>query len=368
MSSDQTIDQTIEQHVDFYDDYEEEMSADADGPYRQIPFTDEGDDGEDWQDEEGDDEMFPIGYTIQFSPPPPDDDQAGGVGAPRGGLGSQALPVPSVMRSDWNGIPQDGAEYLFTVRFVQARSRPRVVAKANPYALNLSSRSRRSSTPTASSSLPNPAWRVQFGFRFANMRKSLRDQEPSNWILDDAYRQTPPANDESNWKIFIFGKKVTSNGTDQPSITHSGQKRPIPMFLKALDQVTVIAILSHYTGWIEERLNSLISLIEKHTALVENDFEGADSTTSPLEVSLLSAHDGSWLLGLLSILDSVLTSEDIYKLRALARVCKRIAQIADAASKQAESTDDTSHQEAAAGWMVVAAIVDVWGQRDLWDD
>lgn len=105
-------------------------------------------------------------------------------------------------------------------------------------------------------------------------------------------------------------------------------------------------------------------LIEQHAkpTPAHPDEDGAH------EITLLSAHDGAWLLGLLSILDSVLTSEDIYKLRALARVCKRVAQIADAASKQANSTEDSSHQEAAAGWMVVAAIADVWGQKDLWED
>lgn len=249
----------------------------------------------------------------------------------------------------------------------EAESRPRVVAKENPYAVKPSSRKARSTTPSVtpgSSSSVDVAWRAQFAFRFNNMRKSLQEQDPDNWTMDSTYLNTPPANDESNWRIFIFGKKVVPSSGDQTLVEYVGAKQPIPTFLKALDQVTVIAILTHYTSWIEERLDSLMALIEDHTETPANDSE-ADTAH---EITLLSAHDGSWLLGLLSILDSVLTAQDIYRLRALARACKRVAQIADAASKQAGSQDDSSHQEAAAGWMVVAAIADVWGQKDLWDD
>ncbi|EGF97172.1 uncharacterized protein MELLADRAFT_87425 [Melampsora larici-populina 98AG31] len=357
------------QQADFYDDYDDEMNSHpdfAEGAY-------ETDGNEEWADEyeeeeEESQEMFPIGYSIEFSPPRFDgNDEGKSSDAPRGGLGSQALPVPDSMRSDWDGIPQDGAEYLFTVRFVQAESRPRVVAKENPYALKPRSRKARSTTPSGnpgSSSSVDVAWRAQFAFRFNNMRKSLQDQEPDNWSMDNAYLNTPPANDESNWRIFIFGKKVVPSSGDQTLIKWVGAKQPIPTFLKALDQVTVIAILTHYTGWIEERLYSLMALIEQHTETPGDDSE-ADTAH---EITLLSAHDGSWLLGLLSILDSVLTAQDIYRLRALARACKRVAQIADAASTQAVSQDDSSHQEAAAGWMVVAAIADVWGQKDLWED
>jgi hypothetical protein len=80
-----------------------------------------------WQYEEEEDseegaeeEHFPIGYTIEFlaedREAPKEDGDA--EQAPRGGLGSQALPVSDTLRADWDGVPTDGAEYLFTVRFV----------------------------------------------------------------------------------------------------------------------------------------------------------------------------------------------------------------------------------------------------------
>jgi len=51
-----------------------------------------------------------IGLTINCAPqaaPPPD--------APRGGLGSQVLPVAD-LDDDFDGSPEDGLEYLFMVR------------------------------------------------------------------------------------------------------------------------------------------------------------------------------------------------------------------------------------------------------------
>jgi hypothetical protein len=54
---------------------------------------------------------IPIGFTINFplgSDTVPDD-------APKGGLGSQVLPVAE-LDEDFGGIPEDGMQYLWTVR------------------------------------------------------------------------------------------------------------------------------------------------------------------------------------------------------------------------------------------------------------
>jgi hypothetical protein len=69
-------------------------------------------------------EEFPIGYTIDFCAEDRDafSDDAETGQAPRGGLGSQALPVSESLRDDWDGVPTDGAEYLFTVRYVLSLS------------------------------------------------------------------------------------------------------------------------------------------------------------------------------------------------------------------------------------------------------
>lgn len=54
-----------------------------------------------------------IGMSISFevAPPPKHD-------APRGGLGSQVLPVAD-LEADWEGAPEDGSQYLALVRYAQ---------------------------------------------------------------------------------------------------------------------------------------------------------------------------------------------------------------------------------------------------------
>ena len=53
-----------------------------------------------------------IGMSISFAPAAPDKDEA-----PRGGVGSQVLPVAD-LEPDFDGAPEDGLEYLFLVRRV----------------------------------------------------------------------------------------------------------------------------------------------------------------------------------------------------------------------------------------------------------
>ncbi|MBW0510432.1 hypothetical protein O181_050147 [Austropuccinia psidii MF-1] len=305
---------------------------------------------------------FPIGYTIQFSPEPfhQDVDLPGSSQAARGGLGSQALPVALELSQDHDGVPLDGSEYLLLVR-QEAQARPRVMTHANPYALRKSSETSKllQSRPAPTQISPSKTWRDQFILRFNNIRKSIQSQEPWHWDLDENYRQIPANNDQSNWKIFIHGKKL--NLTEYPP------KPPIPLFLKALEQPTIIAILSHYQTWIQEKVHLLVALVEKN-ALENNSALNSkpDSPTIPQDITLLSAHDGAWLMGLLSVLDTVLTAEDVFKLRELARTCKQVAKIAEAALKLGD--DPSATQEAAIAWMAVTGIADVWGQKDIWDD
>lgn len=56
-----------------------------------------------------------IGLTIDFTDLVPSSTRDGD--APRGGLGSQVLPVAE-LDPDFEGEPEDGSEYLFLVRQV----------------------------------------------------------------------------------------------------------------------------------------------------------------------------------------------------------------------------------------------------------
>jgi hypothetical protein len=75
----------------------------------------------------------------------------------------------------------------------------------------------------------------------------------------------------------------------------------------------------------------------------------------------VTEHDLKWILGLLSVADSLLESSDISTLRTLARTCIEGAELlatGDAA--------DAAQKQIAGCWMVVAAISGIWGQSDIW--
>lgn len=71
---------------------------------------DDADDEEVCLEEEAVDPL--IGMTFHFTPSAPKDD------APRGGQGSQVLPVADYLDDSFDRDPEDGLEYLFTVRCV----------------------------------------------------------------------------------------------------------------------------------------------------------------------------------------------------------------------------------------------------------
>jgi hypothetical protein len=71
----------------------------------------------------------------------------------------------------------------------------------------------------------------------AGFWQSLQVQEPWHWDLPEDFCRPPPDNDESNWKIFISGKRT--NLKDYPA------RAPIPLFLKALEQVGFLRALQN---------------------------------------------------------------------------------------------------------------------------
>ncbi|KAI8462079.1 survival motor neuron interacting protein 1-domain-containing protein [Phakopsora pachyrhizi] len=371
------------EHSDqLYDDYDY---------YNQYHEDEVGDEDQEYEAEEGfydeyevEMDQFPVGYSVELFNEMDfglNDNQQPSEQLARGGLGSQALPVSDQLRADWDGNPIDGAEYLFTVRF--AKKIPRVIIKEKPQEKPFLKQSRliksiiKSVEPDSGLSdldysRPSQAWRTQFLNHFISMRKSLNNHEPYHWELDEDYQRIPSANDRSNWKIFISGKKLLSDNNQ-----FSSPKKPLPIFLKALEHSSVVAILSHYQSWISERISILIELVGQRSAQLE---EKRDDDV-PKNLVLISNHDGSWLLGLLLVLDELLTSDEIFNLRELARVCKSVVMISVNELRHQKETSEkdskllkikfndkisTTKHELAIGWMVLIIIVDFWGQKDLW--
>lgn len=86
-----------------------------------------------------------------------------------------------------------------------------------------------------------------------------------------------------------------------------------------------------------------------------------------------------WMFSLMGVLDDQLTGQDISTLRTLARASIQVAKYTSqgpATSTNEEvgegKDDDVDGREkdyqTSGLWMVVAAVVGIWGQMDIWDE
>lgn len=90
------------------------------------------------------------------------------------------------------------------------------------------------------------------------------------------------------------------------------------------------------------------------------------------ECAITETH-GRWMFALLSRVDDYLTADEMSTLRSLARGCMdlikhRLQQRADGAAPDVEAdVGDVTIAETSC-WLVIAAVIGLWGQRDLWQD
>ena len=73
-----------------------------------------------------------------------------------------------------------------------------------------------------------------------------------------------------------------------------------------------------------------------------------------------------WIFGLLSVVENQLTGDDVHILRELARACLGLIQ--DRLAEPNPSSVEVQQRELAQWWIPVAAVVNIWGQRDIWMD
>ena len=163
----------------------------------------------------------------------------------------------------------------------------------------------------------------------------------------------------------------------------------------------MLSVLEHFTSWLDDRLEAheiasrppekkipstvfLPPAMRKKQA--SKPVPAAAAAAEPAALSLvvepltpaqplpplLSPLESQWLVSLLSLLDSMLGSHEVSTLRTLARTCQDIAQ----ATHEQQTTSEQGIQSVAGKtsldevikscWTVVAAVWEVWGQRDLW--
>lgn len=92
----------------------------------------------------------------------------------------------------------------------------------------------------------------------------------------------------------------------------------------------------------------------------------------------LNAH-ARWIFALLSRVDDFCGGEEVSGLRALARACLSLIHLrrkqeaskdesGESVDKENVSDGKESRMSETSCWMIICAVVGVWGQRDLWMD
>lgn len=136
-------------------------------------------------------------------------------------------------------------------------------------------------------------------------------------------------------------------------------REPTPALLSRVDHRLAIHLLMYLTNWVNHHL--------RHPEHMSN--------------RILEVH-ARWMFALLSRVDDYVGADDMSLLRNLARACigllkermwKKtfLAQAGVAEQEQGEiheAVPDVHVVSERSCWMVIAAIVDVWAQKDLWQD
>ncbi|KZT29346.1 hypothetical protein NEOLEDRAFT_1056217 [Neolentinus lepideus HHB14362 ss-1] len=134
-------------------------------------------------------------------------------------------------------------------------------------------------------------------------------------------------------------------------------REPTPALLNRIDHRLAIHLLMYFTNWMNHHL--------RHTEQFSN--------------RLTEVH-ARWMFALLSRVDDHVDADDMSLLRNLARACigllkdrkwKKVFLAQAGVGGQDEVGPDSIVQEAMSErscWIVIAAIVYVWAQRDLWQD
>ncbi|KZT72549.1 hypothetical protein DAEQUDRAFT_722708 [Daedalea quercina L-15889] len=363
-------------------------------------------------------------------------------------LGRQVLPVAN-LPADFNGVPEDGLQYLFTVRR-DARSLPQITRVANPYEVKEEQRESVIGEMNAEHPLlPSEEWREVFLKRFKNFRKNsmqptLRVDVPSAsrklipdkkerdlwWafltgqpasVWDPPKKPKPPKSNKTwrgrsqgssmdtlvysdsaepsqelsysledgrifstssseMWRVTTDGVELTSSlnaatslptpsGTPAPpdrieelsssNTAPSGPAsgslledirppEPTPTFMKQIDHRYALHLLMYFTHWINLHLER-------------------GSTPSPHAIADLHLR---WIFVLLSRVEDYVSADETSLLRSLARACMSLIEegrtrgLLDTAGITAEPPPI----DEPACWMVITAVVSIWGQRDLWMD
>ncbi|KAF7288275.1 hypothetical protein HMN09_01407600 [Mycena chlorophos] len=291
-------------------------------------------------------------------------------------FGKQILPVADSLPDDFDGVPRSGEEYLLTVRR-DARSLPHITRVPNPYGLPerpqpTSDRDRLLAAPHAA--LPTQEWCALYETRFRNFRKNLSQPTTRLQTQNTGRRVMPELTLRECWWAFLTGKPIEewdpprkgkaklqrgmrgfaeddkdeqAAATDAATAPTNGSlpiyksPEPTPSLLMRIDHRMALHLLMYFAHWANLHVEKRLRLDKPHAR---------------------------WVFALLARVDEQLSADEMHLLRNLARgfiaVLKALPK-ADAAAAAGVLVDEV---DATSCWLIVATVVGVWGQRDLWSD
>ncbi|KAG6879207.1 hypothetical protein C0992_004446 [Termitomyces sp. T32_za158] len=346
-------------------------------------------------------------------------------------FGRQILPVAD-LPEDFHGEPEDGMQYLFTVRR-DARNLPHTTWVENPYEPTPLPFKEDDRVMPEYISLPSEDWRTTYETRFKNFRKNVN--QPTIGVpfapCDGFQRPLPDKKERDFWWNFLAGKPESDwNPPKQPK-TNTAMRR-----LSSLTQPDTTAS-SSVGQWQESWQTNddgeveLVLRLNPSDPAPPEDVQNSPPVTMPIQeiiiykpreplpsllryidevqslhnvqrsmirtfiqrmalhllmyfahwinVHLQRPHASSqlletharWIFALLTKVDDYVSADDMNMLRTLARAC--IALLKELNQRHpcesSQSLDENKgYMNARSCWIIVSTIAGVWAQRDLWID
>ncbi|KAG6869348.1 hypothetical protein C0993_000101 [Termitomyces sp. T159_Od127] len=328
-------------------------------------------------------------------------------------FGHQILPVAD-LPDNYNGEPEDGMQYLFTVRR-DARKLPHTTWVENPYEPTLLPFKNDDRVMPSHVSLPSEDWRATYETRFKNFRKNVN--QPTIGVPFAPYngiqRPLPDKKERDFWWNFLAGKPESDwnppkqpktnaamrrlSSSTQPDTTFASVHRwreswqtnddgevelvlrsdpssPAPLEAAQGSSTVTMPIQETIIYKPREPLPRLLRYIDErmalHLLMYFAHWINVHLQRPHPSSQLLETH-ARWIFALLTKIDDYVSADDMNLLRTLARACiallKELHQTHHCENSQS-LYKNTGFMKARSCWIIVSTIAGVWAQRDLWID
>lgn len=341
-------------------------------------------------------------------------------------FGKQTLPVAN-LPMDFDREPEDGLQYLFTVRR-DARRLPHVTRVANPYELPEPVPPPDVVQPDSSrSNLPSELWRSTFLTHFRNLRKNIAQPTIHVHIDPHGSRKVMPDKKERDlWWTFLAGSPESDWNPPKKTKKMSKKSRSSKFEVEydIIDQQNCPG--THETWRInsdgdvelaeDNMADTLSSAAQPHSGPMSAATEFRNTShlltrldleqpCSPREITpsllrkidhnlslhllmyfahwmnvhlqhpaestfaILESH-ARWMFALLVKVEDFISADDMSQLRSLARACLELI-VRRRKSEGAEVPDNLFFKNSmteTSCWIIFTTVSGIWGQSDLWRD